>query len=73
MLRLLNEYFILVGFAMFGATFNMITHVGPPLFFEALKDSSLKTNVLPLNNLFQLQESLAKWRSWRQRLVKNDF
>ena len=36
-LRLLSEWLILIGSAMFGATFNLVTHVGLPNFFGTLK------------------------------------
>ena len=53
MLRLLTECFILlVGSAMFGATFNLVTrrviHVSECHNFRKLKDSGLKINRLPL-------------------------
>ena len=37
LLRLLNGYFVLVGSAMFGATFNLVTRVGLPYFLEHWK------------------------------------
>ena len=47
--RLLTECLILVGPAMFGATFNLLTRVGLP-FFGTLKNKSLKNNSLPLTS-----------------------
>ena len=43
----------LIGYAMFGTTFNLITRVGLPESFGTLKDCSLKINILPLNNYFR--------------------
>ena len=51
-LRLLTWYFILEGFAMSGATFNLVARIEIPYYFGTLKDSSLKINNLPLNNCF---------------------
>ena len=34
LLRLLTERFILVGYAMFGSTFNLATRIGLPEFLE---------------------------------------
>ena len=47
-LRLLTGCIILVGSAMFDATFNMVIRVGLP----EQKDISLKSNFVPLNNCF---------------------
>ena len=49
-LRLLTWCFILVGYAMFGATFNLVYTCRTTIIFVTLKDSSLKSNGLPLNN-----------------------
>ena len=49
-LRLLTECFVLVGYAMFGATFNLVTRVG--LFLENRKNGCLKINSLLTNNCF---------------------
>ena len=52
-LRLLSEWFTLVGIARFAATFSLVTPVGLPYFFGKL-GSSLKIII----QLFQLQNCL---------------
>ena len=65
--------FILVGSAMFGATLNLVTRVGLPI-FGTVKDNSLKINSLPIkfgcNNKNVLQNGV---NPGRQLVVKNGF
>ena len=54
---------------MFGATFNLITHVGLLLMFGTPKNGYLKIHILPSNNCF----SYRNVTKWRQSFVKNSF
>ena len=49
-LRLLTESLILIGSAMLGATFNLVTRVETNVIFRTLKDGSLESNSLTLDN-----------------------
>ena len=49
-LRQLSESLILIGSAMFGATFNQVTRVGL-IFFGTPKDGSLEINSLTINHI----------------------
>ena len=44
-LKLLSEALILIVSAMFGATFNLVTHVGLPSIFVTLNYGSLEINI----------------------------
>ena len=63
-LRQRSESLRLIGFAMFGATFNLDTRT---VIFGTLKDGSLQINNLASNNHFSYRNLFKKWR---QRFVK---
>ena len=68
-LRLLIWCFILVGSAMFGATFNLVTR-GTTIIFGTVKDNNLKINSSPIKYGCSYKKRLSKGR---QFFVKNGF
>ena len=58
-LRLLTEYSLLIGSAMFGATFQLVTRVGL-MQFGTLTDCSLKINSLAVKTTVSATETSSR-------------